>query len=57
MKFFQVHTPMASEREALKEESRMIEAGKGANGQNPNMKLLNKIHSLGAKMRLEDGAP
>ena len=41
-------------REAFKEESRMIQDAGGAQSQNPDTNLLNKIDSPGTKYRAED---
>jgi len=49
------HTPMANAREALKQESREIEAAGGPLSKNPESKLLNKYDSPGTKYRIQDG--
>jgi RHS repeat-associated protein len=44
-----------NDREALKEESRIMESKGGPRSKNPNTKLYNKIDSPGTKYRQQDG--
>jgi RHS repeat-associated protein len=46
-----------NDREAFKEESRLIESKGGAKSQNPDTNLYNQIDSPGTKYRQQDGEP